>query len=213
MQSSFLVALTDVKMREVPRHPKQFDLCAVTNEPLENVVLAVAPRSYPELAEGLEIGAVYEHEEKKELTCRVEGKYHNLIFLDWCRILTIIVARNAKFIKECSLDEWVAQVAGALEDKEKYPETGGRGPFWELVRYGLRGATFGPAVCAKLVRDFDEYEQVAKAHGHEEFYWLYCRLRECFAYPNGRGLVYCYKPHWFQDSKSHDQPLLGIDPA
>lgn len=213
MRPTFLVALTDVKRREAPRHPTRFALCPVTNAPLKNVVLAVAPRSYPELAEGLEIGAVYEHEEKKELTCRVEGKYESLLFFDWCRILTIIVAKNADFIKQCSLDEWVAQVAGALEDKEKYAETGGRGPFWELVRYGLRGVTFGPVVCAKLVRDFDEWEHVAKAHGDERFYSLYCRLRECFAYPNGKGLVYCWEPHHFEGSESDDQPLLGVDPV
>jgi len=213
MRPSFLVALTDVKKREAPRHPKQFDLCAVTNEPLKNVALVVAPRSYPELAEGLEIGAVYEHETKKELACQVEGKYQSLLFFDWCRILTIIVAKNGKFIKQCSLDEWIAQVAGELEDKEKYPETGGRGPFWELVRFGLRGVTFGPAVCAKLVRDFDEWEHVAKAHGDERFYSLYRRLRECFAYPNGSGLVYCWESEYFRNSVSDDRPLLGIDPV
>lgn len=212
MRPTFLVALTDVKKHEAARHAKQFDICAATRQPLNNVALVVAPRSYPDLAQGLEIGAVYEHEEEKKLVCCVEGKYQPLIFFDWCRILTIIVAKNAKLIKSCSLDEWVAQVAGALEDKEKYPETDGRGPFWELVRFGLRGVTFGPVVCAKLVRDFDEWEHVAKAHGNEAFYSLYCCLRECFAYPNGKGMVYCDEPTDFEGSQSDDQPLLGIDP-
>lgn len=213
MSWTYLVSLSDVKKRELPRHPKQYDLCAVTNEPLEDVVLAVAPRSYPELVEGLEIGAVYEHEVEKKFECCVERRGQDYYFFDWCRILTIIVAKNGRFIKEGSLDEWVDQVAGELEDVEKYPETGGLGPFWELVRYGLRGVTFGPVVCAKLVRDFDEWEHVAKDHGDEQFYSLYRRLRECFAYPNGSGLVYCEKPEYFLNSESDDRPLLGIDPA
>ncbi|WP_051320772.1 hypothetical protein [Cupriavidus sp. amp6] len=213
MPWTYLVALTDVKKREQPRHSNQYGLCPVTNEPLNNVVLVVAPRSYPRLAEGLEIGAVYEHEGEKELACCVEGRYEDFYFFEWCRVLTIIITRSGKFIKNGTLDEWVDQVAGALEDEQKYPETGGRGPFWELVRYGLRGVTFGPVVCAKLVRDFDEWEHVAKAHGDERFYALYCRLRECFAYPNGSGLVYYPEPQYFRQSKSDDRPLLGIDLA
>lgn len=39
--------------------------------------------------------------------------------------------------QQCGV-EWSIKLSELAEDKEKYPETEGRGPFWELLRYALR---------------------------------------------------------------------------
>ncbi len=66
--------------------------------------------------------------------------------------------------------DWSIQLSELVVDEDKYPESEGRGPFWELLRYGLRGMTFGPVVCKKLANDFEKWYMDAWALGDLEFY-------------------------------------------
>ncbi|QSN63466.1 MULTISPECIES: hypothetical protein [unclassified Caballeronia] len=95
-------------------------------------------------------------------------------------------------------------------DKGKYPGTEGRGPFWELLRYGLQGMTFGPVACRKLAFDFETWESDAWALGDFEFYRMYRHVQRCFNLPDGACMV-TYPEPWSEDGKTFTEPKLGIE--
>ncbi|MCP1175859.1 hypothetical protein [Ralstonia chuxiongensis] len=99
-------------------------------------------------------------------------------------------------------------------DKQKYPETDGRGPFWELLRYLLRGMTFGPVVCAKLVADFDAWDPDIRSRSDDEFYEFYCKMREYFSCGTEKDALVTY-PSWWSDREGNIilEPKLGAEPG
>ncbi|WP_250477288.1 MULTISPECIES: hypothetical protein [unclassified Caballeronia] len=100
--------------------------------------------------------------------------------------------------------EWSNRLSELVEDKEKYPETEGRGPFWELLRYGLRGMTFGPVVCQKLKADFGKWQSAAHALDDSNFSGWYSHIRSTFAMADEAGMV-MYGWYWSDDT----EPKLG----
>lgn len=105
------------------------------------------------------------------------------------RKLTVLISPGKPLQGRRTPAEWFKAVAALVEDEERYPETGGRGPFWELFRYGMTGATSGPVVCAKLVADFDAWEEAVKSVGKDKFFEYHLELRRCFAHAGESGMV------------------------
>jgi hypothetical protein len=63
-------------------------------------------------------------------------------------------------------------------------------PFIELVNFADNEGTLGPAVCARLAKDFADFDDRAKAHSPETwFYESYCNWRKAFEMGADRGAV------------------------
>ncbi|HIH2750536.1 hypothetical protein L3V59_39305 [Burkholderia aenigmatica] len=179
-----------------------------TRWPYSTKMVVVAPPDYPQLADGLEIGALYVLDKNLDLAgCLfyLDGSY-----FESCEKLVALVT-DGKRLPEgpYRMVDWSNGLSELVSDKEKYPESDGRGPFWELLRYGLRGMTFGPVACKKLAADFTAWDMKAWAVGDLKFYQWYCFLRECFETANGTGMV-VYPALWFETKRGPFwEPKLG----
>ncbi|PLP96831.1 hypothetical protein [Cupriavidus pauculus] len=177
-----------------------------------STVAVVAPASYPQLAEGLVPDAAYEFEtSSRERFCYDD--INDPWFYNYCRKLTVLISPGKPLQGRRTVGEWFKAVAALAEDEEKYPETGGRGPFWELFRYGMSGMTFGPVVCKKLVADFDAWEEAVKSIGEDKFYEYHMELRRCFAHAGDNGMV-VFPFGWvtrLDDLPPYGEPVLGLD--
>ncbi|REG51070.1 hypothetical protein B0G80_7554 [Paraburkholderia sp. BL6669N2] len=209
MEGYFAVSLATKKI-EGPYPTNLVD--PVTGKPFspDENTLVVAPPDYPQLAEGLEIGALYRDVPGPDGR---SGILHELgpldEYYDWCEKLASFVT-NGKRLKERPNDktEWSNKLSELVVDKKGYPKTEGRGPFWELFRYGMRGMTFGPAVCKKLADDFINWGYVAQASGDSHFSFMCDHIGSAFyiASESGTGMVR-YPWQWTQDM----EPKLGIE--
>jgi len=208
----YLIAYKKLRKREQPRHSERWDQCPVTDEVMDNVVLVVAPPDYPQLADGLEIGAVYEYEHEDSSWYCIAERSLDGYFFEWCGTLVKLVAGRELKGGPFSLVDWCNKLSEMMEDKEKYPETDGRGPFWELLRYNLRGMTYGPVVCAKLVADFDDWDPEIWFRSDEKFYNFYRKMRECFSCARDANSLVTYPRPWMEGGKFFIEPKLGADP-
>ncbi len=62
------------------------------------------------------------------------------------------------------------------------------GPFYELIDFADNEGTLGAAVCAKLAKDFAEWDERAQAIGGD-WYEAYVEWRRCFEFASDRGAV------------------------
>jgi hypothetical protein len=172
-------------------------------------MVVVAPPDYPKLADGLEIGAIYKEVLRPD--GRNSGVLHGISsrekYYEWCEALVSLVT-NGKKLKERPDSEvaWSNQLSELVEDKERYPETDGRGPFWEMLRYAIRGMTFGPVVCKKLDADFRKWKSKAVVLGNSDFVQMYDYTWSTFGLEGETGMVIhpCY---WNEAT----EPKLGVE--
>lgn len=208
----YFYAYSNLKKWDKPRHPQKFNLCPETGEYIDNVVLVVAPPDYPQLAEGLEIGGIYEFEHANVHLFQIAERSIDNYFHDWCVKLVSLVTKGRKLEGKYTIFDWCVKMSELVEDGGHYPKTEGRGPFWEFLRYSMRRVTFGPVVCKKLVADFDKWEPEAWALGDFRFYQFYLFLRDCFDFPGENGFV-VYPSTWYDlNGKPYREPQLGADP-
>jgi len=210
----YLEAYSDLKKWDKPRHPLWFNRCPETEEIIKNVVLVVAPPDYPQLAEGLEIGGIYKFDYEASHWFCIADRSSDGYFFEWCEKLVKLVTKGKKLEGgPYHMVDWCTKLSELVEDKDKYPETDGRGPFWELLRYSLRGMTFGPVVCKKLVADFHKWEPEAWSWGDYRFYRYYLALREYFRFPDENGFI-VYPSGWYEEGgRRFKEHKLGADPA
>ncbi|MFM0702019.1 hypothetical protein [Paraburkholderia sediminicola] len=207
MEGYFLISLA-LKKIEGPYSRNMVD--PDTGRPLSvrEEMLVVAPPDYPQLADGLEVGGLYREVPGPD---GYGGLLYGLSSLeeyyDWCENLASLVT-DGKTLNERPNDEveWSNKLSELIEDKEMYSETAGRGPFWELVRYGLRGMTFGPVVCQKLAADFREWEPKALELNDAKFSQMYDYIWPTFGMADETGMV-TYGWGWDEDM----EPKLGIE--
>ncbi|CAL8477094.1 hypothetical protein [Caballeronia sp. S22] len=209
MKAYFAVSLATKKIEG--RYPTNLvDPVTGKRFPPDENNLVVAPPDYPQLAEGLEIGALYRDVSRPD---GCSGFLHELgpldDYYDWCEKLASFVT-NGKSLKERPIDkiEWSNKLSELVVDMEGYPGTEGRGPFWELLRYGIRGMTFGPAVCKKLTHDFRTWGYAASSLGNSDFSYMLRHIGGAFrvASETGTGMIR-YPWQWTQDM----EPKLGIE--
>lgn len=55
---------------------------------------------------------------------------------------------------------------------------GAKGPFCELINFADNEGVIGPAVCAKLLKDFEAFDEQAKQVDRPHFYQHYADLRD-----------------------------------
>lgn len=124
----------------------------VTGEPVENYFRAWDNPDFPGRAEGLEHLAIYGYAEYEHVFSRSYVGYNR-----WRETL----AKLAGYTPD---DAWDGLVqAGA--------------PFWELVNFADNEGAIGPVVAAKLLRDFEEFDERAKTIENDLFYQGYCSIR------------------------------------
>lgn len=63
------------------------------------------------------------------------------------------------------------------------------GPFWELINFSDCEGTIGAAVCAKLAKDFAEYQTKADAHENLRFRALYADWRKACEFAADGGAL------------------------
>lgn len=115
----------------------------------------------PQNAAGLEFGAAYEYEQE-----------------EWFSVCDTW--------REYSV--WLEELID-LVGFEEAPDEHAPGPFRELILYVGLGEIIGPVASAKLVADFIEWDDRARALGDEGFYGWYARMRKVFEYAGETGAV------------------------
>lgn len=116
----------------------------------------------PENAAGVEVGAAYEFEQDS--------------WFDVCNNL-----------REYS--SWLEELID-LVGFEEAPDEHEPGPFRELILYGGLGEIIGPVASVKLIADFIEWDDRARALGDDAFYECYVRMRKVFEYGGEAGAVW-----------------------
>ena len=183
-------------------------MCPLRRWKYSTHMVVVAPLDYPQLAEGLEIGALYDSVRDSE-GAECSHFFLDSYYYEGCETLVSLVTGGKRLAEDPNrMVDWSIQLSKLVVDESKYPETEGRGPFWELLRYGLRGMTFGPVVCRKLVADFVKWDMDAWVLGDFKFYQWYGFLRKCFETANGTGMV-VYPRTWWDEHGEFWEPKLG----
>lgn len=137
-----------------------------TGEPLDDYYRVYANPDFPGRESGLVDRAVYGYEDSEHVFSRSYGGYNR-----WREEL----AKLAGYPKAERV-MW-----GVKEDLHAMSLWSGQvteGPFYELINFADNEGTIGPVVAAKLLRDFIEWDDRAKAvEGHPYFYQGYSELR------------------------------------
>ncbi|KVR56614.1 hypothetical protein WK18_01035 [Burkholderia ubonensis] len=128
----------------------------------EDIVVVAGNADCPQNAEGLEVGASYEFE--AEQWFRVSANRHEY----W---------------------NWLNQLADLVSYYWENLDADGIGPFGELIHYGPHAGTIGTIASAKLVADFDRWDQCAQSFTNDTFYKLYAFMRSMFQYAATDGAV------------------------
>ncbi|KXU85211.1 hypothetical protein CR51_40955 [Caballeronia megalochromosomata] len=116
---------------------------------------------WPCFGDGLEVGSIYMYEEDA-----------------WF-----------DFGKERVLNADLEKLADLVGYDWRMPGADDPGPFREMFRWGGRG-TIGPIVSAKLVADFAEWDERARALGDDHFYGFYKNSQAMFEFATRDGCVF-----------------------
>lgn len=137
-----------------------------TREPVENYCKALENPDFPGRAEGLESGACYGYTEVKHVFSRSYGGYNR-----WRETLAKLAGYPLHY----------RETFGVRNDSHAAAAWNGMvaagAPFYELVNFADNEGTIGPVVSAKLLRDFIEWDDRAKAITTDYFYDGYCDMR------------------------------------
>lgn len=138
----------------------------VTREPVDQYYRVRENKDFPGRADGLEDGACYSFAESEDVFSRSYGGY-----TFWRETL----AKPAGYPLRSFLNFGVQENRHAASAWfGKVPDGA---PFVELVYFSDCEGCIGPVVAAKLLRDFQEFDERAKAIGSERFYSGYCQLK------------------------------------
>lgn len=137
-----------------------------TREPIEDdyVQIYLNP-DYPGRGEGLEDRAIYSYGEGEHVFSRGYGGYGH-----WRETLAELAGYPMSSYKMYGRS--YPSRAAALWNGEVT-----EGPFAELINFSDCEGTIGPVVAAKLLRDFIEWDERAKAGGDDYFYKGYGEMR------------------------------------
>lgn len=150
-----------------------------TRELVEDYCKVLSNPDFPGRADGLEDRACYSYAEAEHIFSRSYSGYNR-----WRETL----AKLAGY----PLDERVT--FGVREASHSAAAWNGNvkagAPFLELVNFADNEGTIGPVVAAKLLRDFVEYDERAKAITEDRFYEGYCDMRRGLELAADGGALY-----------------------
>lgn len=131
----------------------------LTREPLDYSLKAYANSDFPGRDEGLEDQAIYSAEDSRHFRAGSYGSYNA-----WREEL-------AKLAGYPATDYTIYGQTKKRHDAGAWAATSG--PFWELINFSDCEGVIGPAVSAKLAKDFAEFDGRAKEHVSAQQDWFY----------------------------------------
>ena len=137
-----------------------------TREPVEDYYKVWANPDFPGRADGLEDRACYSYADAEHVFSRSYGGYNR-----WRETLAKLAGYPLDYREMYGVRE-ASHAAAAWNGKV---QAGSH--FWELVNFADNEGTIGPVVAAKLLRDFAEFDERAKAIEADRFYEGYCDMR------------------------------------
>lgn len=137
-----------------------------TREPVEKYYKVWANPDFPGRADGLEDRACYSYDEVEHVFSRSYGGYNR-----WREALAKMAGYPLHYHEMFGVRE-ESHAAAAWNGLVKAGAS-----FWELVNFADDKGTIGPLAAAKLLRDFAEFDERAKALTEDYFYEGYCGLR------------------------------------
>jgi hypothetical protein len=146
-----------------------------TGERIPGLIRIEGLPEYPQLCAGLEIGAIYTWE-RAWFFEQIEpsGKYFGFL------------SKLAEMVGHRETTMWHAK----------------RTPFYELLRFGLQRAHFGPEVVNRLRDEFDAWDTRARSFSDDEFYLDYGHITVLIAQATGGTLLYNgateFRPYQFR---------------
>ncbi|WAI83226.1 MULTISPECIES: hypothetical protein [Achromobacter] len=151
-----------------------------TREPLEYDFKAYRNPDFPGRADDIEDRAIYWAENAVSLYAGYGG--YNV----WREELARVAGYQKGKYKQFGRD-WDSHCVGCW--------SGATGPFSELINFSDCEGTIGPSICAKLARDFADFDERAKAHDGVPgrpgwFYELYQEFRTAFEMAADSGAVH-----------------------
>lgn len=146
-----------------------------TRKPIDDAVQLRANDDFPERAADIEDGGIYSF---GSLTHVAAGaySYYNSWRDELAKLAGWPLGSYEKYGKQ-----WPSYAASAWEASS--------GPFWELLLFSDCEGTIGTAACAKLAKDFAEYQAKADAHENELFRRKYTEWRGAFDLAADGGAV------------------------
>ena len=139
----------------------------VTREPVEDYYKVRANHDFSGRADGLEDGACYSYAESEHVFARSYSGYNV-----WRETL----ARLAGYQLYSFLNTFGVQ-ENSHSASAFFGNVPDGAPFVELVNFSDCEGVIGPVVAAKLLRDFVEFDDRAKAIVDDRFYVGYCQLK------------------------------------
>lgn len=149
-----------------------------TREPVENYMHVVENSDFPGRSEGLEDRACYTYAEAQHVLSRSYGGYN---------IWREAMAKLAGYPSYERVKRGVREVSHAAAAWNGLVEPGA--PFYELVNFADNEGVIGPVVAAKLLRDFDDFDERAKAITEVDFYACYRDMRRGLGFAADGGAL------------------------
>lgn len=146
-----------------------------TREELDNVVRFYVNPDFNGRADDIENRAVYRYEDSYGFCA---GSYSGY---NWWREELAQLSGWPLTKSKSYFDESTNHAAGAWKANG--------GPFWELISFSDCEGVLGTSVCAKLAKDFAEYQSAADKHKEEWFRDRYCEWRKVFELAADGGAV------------------------
>jgi len=145
----------------------------VTGEWREDCLVFHANPSFLRREGSISSGIAYTCEDSKGLVSMGYGRYGM-----WRESLAQLAGypeTENRFGRRCSQSAWDGKCEGM--------------PFVELVNFSDAEGVLGPEVCAKLAKDFADFDDRAKEQGEEFFYQHFREWREAFEMGAQNGAV------------------------
>ncbi len=139
----------------------------VTREPVDHYYNVRANHDFPGRSDGLEDGAYYDYVKSEHVFAHSYSGYNV-----WRETL----ARLAGYPLDSFLNTFGVQ-ENSHAASAFFGNVPDGAPFVELVNFSDCEGVIGPVVAAKLLRDFQEFDERAKALGDDRFYVGYCQLK------------------------------------
>lgn len=138
----------------------------VTREPVKVYYKVHANAYFPGRSDGLEDGACYSYDESEHVFSRAYGGY-----TFWRETLAKLAGYPLRSFRSFGAQE------NSYAASAWFGDVPDGAPFVELVNFSDCEGCIGPVVAAKLLRDFVEFDDRAKAIVDDRFYVGYCQLK------------------------------------
>lgn len=137
-----------------------------TREPLDDVVRLQVNYDFPARAADIEDGGIYSFAAVAHVAAGAYSYYNR-----WREELAKLAGWPLGSYEQYG-KRWPSHAASAWDAQS--------GPFWELILFSDSEGAMGPAVCAKMAKDFADYQAKADAHEDERFRAKYAAWRAAF---------------------------------